>query len=112
MKSKFFRPHIIWLGVWLAIFFAMLLIAAWQNDLYWRADLAKFSQLELVTVERILPYALAYLEEHQQPEALQKIIEDNLGPYALVITDKAGNIRYAPASAPSGKPGLQPAERE
>ena len=105
MKSKFFRPHFIWLGVWLAIFFAMLLIAAWQNDLYWRADLAKFSQLELVTVERIVPYALAYLEEHQQPEALQKIIEDNLGPYALVITDKAGNIQYAPASAPSGKPG-------
>ena len=105
MKSKFFRPHIIWLGVWLAIFFAMLLIAAWQNDLYWRADLAKFSQLELVTVERILPYALAYLEEHQQPEALQKIIKDNLGPYALVITDKAGNIQYAPASAPSGKLG-------
>ncbi|MFI5330313.1 MAG: hypothetical protein ACHQ2F_04660 [Desulfobaccales bacterium] len=103
MKSKFFRPHVIWLGVWLAIFFAMLLIAAWQNDLYWRGDLAKFSQLELVTVERILPYALAYLKEHQQPEALQKIIEDNLGPYALVITDKAGNIQYAPSSVPAGK---------
>ena len=103
MKSKFLRPQVIWLGVWLAIFFAMLLIAAWQNDLYWRGDLAKFSQLELVTVERILPYALAYLEEHQQPEALQKIIEDNLGPYALVITDKAGKIKYAPSSVPSGK---------
>ena len=103
MKSKFFRPHVIWLGVWLAIFFAMLLIAAWQNDLYWRGDLAKFSQLELVTVERILPYAVAYLKEHQQPETLQKIIEVNLGPYALVITDQAGNIKYAPPSVPSGK---------
>ena len=103
MKSKFFRPNVIWLGVWLAIFFAMLLIAAWQNDLYWRGDLAKFSQLEMVTVGRILPYAVAYLEEQKQPEALQKIIETNLGPYALVITDKDGNIKYAPPSVPSGK---------
>ena len=103
MKSKFYRPNVIWLGVWLAIFFAMLLIASWQNDLYWRGDLAKFSQLELVTVGRILPYAIAYLEEQKHPEALQKIIEVNLGPYALVITDKEGHIKYAPPSVPSGR---------
>jgi hypothetical protein len=102
MKSKFFRPNVIWLGVWLAIFFAVLIIASWQNDLYWRGNLAKFSQLEMVTVGRILPYAIAYLEEQKQPEALQKIIETNLGPYALVITDKAGNVKYAPPFLPSG----------
>jgi hypothetical protein len=103
MKSKFFRPNVIWLGVWLAISFAMLIIASWQNDLYWRGDLAKFSQLEMVTVGRILPYAIAYLEEQKQTEALQKIIEVNLGPYALVITDEVGNIKFAPPSLPSGK---------
>lgn len=81
----------------------MLIVASWQNDLYWRGNLAKFSHLEMVSVSRILPYAIAYLEEHQQPEALQKIIEVDLGPYALVITDKAGNIKYAPQSMPSDR---------
>jgi hypothetical protein len=104
MKSKFFRPPVIWLGIWLAIFSAMIIIASWQNDLYWRSDLAKSGQLELVTVARILPYAIAYLAERQQAEALQKIAEADLGPYALLITDKAGNIRYAPPSWASGKP--------
>jgi hypothetical protein len=104
MKSKFFRPPVIWLGIWLAIFSAMLIIASWQNDAYWRSDLARSGQLELVTVARILPYAIAYLVERQQAEALQKIAEADLGPYALVITDKAGNIKYAPPSWASGKP--------
>ncbi|MCX5893757.1 MAG: hypothetical protein NTW80_12460, partial [Deltaproteobacteria bacterium] len=81
----------------------MLLIASWQNDLYWRGDLAKFSQLELVTVGRILPYAIAYLEEQKQTEVLQKITEVNLGPYALVITDKSGKIKYAPSALPFGE---------
>jgi len=104
MKFKFFRPSVIWLGIWLAIFSAMLIIASWQNDLYWRSDLAKSGQLELVTVERIMPYAIAYLAERQQAEALQKIAAADLGPYALVITDKAGNIKYAPPPWASGKP--------
>ena len=51
----------------------------------------------------ILPYAVAYLEEHQRPELLQKIIDANLGPYALVITDRAGKIKYAPSSLPAEK---------
>lgn len=103
MKDKFFRPGMIWLGVWLAIFFAMFIIGSWQNELYWRGDLAKFSQLELVTVQKILPYAIAYLEEQQRPDLLQKILTHDLGPYALVLTDKAGNIEYPPPALPSGK---------
>ena len=93
----------IWLGVWLAIFFAMFSIASWQNDLYWRGDLAKFKQLELVTVQRILPYAIAYLEEQRQTDLLKKILNLDLGPYALVLTDKTGNIEYPSPASPSGK---------
>jgi len=102
MKSKFYRPGVIWLGVWLAIFFAILLIASWQNNLYWRANLARFGDQELVAVEKILPYAIAYLAE-RQPESLQDLINVDLGPYALVITDKTGKIRYASPSLVSGK---------
>jgi len=101
MKSKFFHPSIIWLGVWLAIFFAMALIASWQNHLYWRASLAKSGDQELTAVEQVLPYALAYLAE-RQPESLSALIKTDLGPYALVLTDQGGKVRYVSPSLKFG----------
>ncbi len=103
MKYKFFRPNMIWLGIWLAIFVVMLLIGSWQNDLYWRDSQTKLKNLEFITIQTVLPYAIAYGEKQEQPEILQHIIDADLGPYGLVITDKAGKIKYASRSLSSLK---------
>lgn len=96
MKSKFYRPNIIWFGVWMAICCAMLIIGSWQKDLYRQADENKFKQVELVTVSKVLPYALAYLEEQKRADLLVNLINVDLGPYAVVITDKARKIKFLP----------------
>jgi hypothetical protein len=103
MDNKFYRPNIIWLAIWLAIFFIVLLIGAWQTNLYWQNDLAKSMGQEFKAIRPILPYAVAYLEHQERPELLQKIVDADLGPYILVITDRAGNIKYAPQSVPAEK---------
>lgn len=103
MKNKFYRPNIIWLAIWLGIFFTVLIIGAWQTNLYWQDDLAKSLRQEFMAIRPILPYAVAYLEGQERPELLQKIVDADLGPYALVITDRAGKIKYAPQSMPAEK---------
>ncbi|MCX5888710.1 MAG: hypothetical protein NTY36_04575 [Deltaproteobacteria bacterium] len=103
MKDKFFRPAIIWFGIWLAIFFSVSLIGSWQTKLYWQDDVTRSRGLEILTIRTILPYALVYLEEQNQPDLLQKIFDADFGPYALVLTDRAGEVKYAPRSWPAGK---------
>ena len=103
MENKFYRPNIIWLTIWLGIFFIVLIIGAWQTNLYWQDDLAKSLRQEFMAIRTILPYAVAYLEGQERPELLQKIVDADLGPYALVITDRAGKIKYAPQSMPAEK---------
>ncbi len=58
--------------------------------------------LEIHTIRTILPYALVSLKQNQ-PELLQNIVDADLGPYALVLTDSAGKIKFAPRSWPDGK---------
>ena len=108
MKDKFYRPAIIWFWIWLAIFVSVFLIGSWQANLYSQEDLAKSSRLEILTVRTVLPYAISYLEGQKQPDLLQRIFDANFGPYALVLTDGAGQIKYAPRSWSAGKigPGL------
>ncbi len=103
MDNKFYRPNIVWLAIWLGIFFIVLIIGAWQTNLYWQDDLAKSMRHEFIAIRAILPYAVAYLERQERPELLQKIVDADLGPYALVITDRAGKIKYAPQSVPAEK---------
>lgn len=103
MDNKFYHPWIVWLGIWLAIFFAIIIIGSWQVSLYWQDNLAKSGKQEFIAVRSILPYAVEYLESQQRPDLLQQIIDTNLGPYALVITDKAGKIKYAPQSLHADK---------
>ncbi len=110
MKYNVLRPNIIWLGVWLTFFVAIVNIASWQKDLYWRDNLERFKGLELFTVSSVLPYAIAYLENGKRPDLLQRIINTDFGPYVLVITDKDGNIKYAPQFLPSQKIDLTQAE--
>ncbi|MGB8872545.1 MAG: hypothetical protein WCB64_06240 [Desulfobaccales bacterium] len=105
MKDKFLPPYIVWLGVWLAMFIAILVIGSWQNNLNRQEALTESGQQELQGICRIFPYALAYLQEQQRPDLLKEILSADLGPYAVVLTDKAGNIEYAPRSWPSGNRG-------
>jgi hypothetical protein len=100
---KFYQPKIIWFGVWMAIFMAIWQIGSWQNRLYWQDTESKFSVLEFLTAQKIVPYAIAYLEQQGRPDLLQKMIDADLGPYALVVTDGAGKIKFASHSLPSGK---------
>jgi len=102
MKDKFYRPAIIWFMIWLAIFFSVCLIWSWQTKLYWQDDFAKYGSLEMRTIRTILPYAMVSLKQNQ-PELLQNIVDADLGPYALVLTDRAGKINFAPRSWPAAK---------
>ena len=45
------------------------------------------------------------MEEQQRPDLLKEILSADLGPYAVVLTDKAGNLKYAPDSWPPGNRG-------
>jgi hypothetical protein len=110
MKYNVLRTNLIWFGIWLTFFFAILIIGSWQKDLYWRDNLARFNQLELFTVRSVLPYAVAYLEDEQRPDLLQRIINTEFGPYFLVITDKTGHIKYAPEFLPAREIDLTQAE--
>jgi hypothetical protein len=105
MKDKGLPPYIIWLGVWLAMLIAILVIGSWQDNLKRQEALAKSSQRELVGICSIFPYAIAYLEEQQRPDLLKEILSADLGPYAVVLTDKVGNLKYAPDSWPPGNRG-------
>src|SRR5208337_1521411 len=105
MKDRVLSPYIIWLGVWLAMFIAILVFGSWQNNLTRQEALTKSGQQELAGVCSILPYAIAYLEEQQRPDLLKEILSANLGPYAVVLTDKVGNLKYAPDSWPPGNRG-------
>lgn len=109
MKYNVLRPNLIWSAVWLTFFIAILIIGSWQKDLYWRDNLARFNQLELFTARTVLPYAIAYLENEKRPDLLQRLINTDFGPYVLVITDKAGNIKYAPQYLPFRKIDLKQA---
>ena len=100
MKDKFLPPYIIWLGVWLAMFIAILVIGSWQNNLNRQETLTESGRQELLGICRIFPYALAYLQEQQRPDLLKEVLSADLGPYAVVLTDKAGNI------GPPRTPGL------
>jgi hypothetical protein len=102
MKDKFYRPAIIWFMIWLAIFFSVCLIWSWQTKLYWRDDVTKSGSLEIHTIRTILPYALVSLKQNQS-QLLQNIVDADLGPYALVLTDSAGKIKFAPRSWSDGK---------
>ncbi|MGD0828110.1 MAG: hypothetical protein ABSA09_08505 [Desulfobaccales bacterium] len=106
MKDKVLPPYIIWLGVWLAMFSAILVFGSWQDNLNRQEALAKSGQRELVGICSIFPYAIAYLEEQQRPDLLKEILSADLGPYAVVLTDKAGNLKYAPDSWPPGNQGV------
>jgi hypothetical protein len=88
--------------IWLAIFFSVCLIWSWQTKLYWQDDFTKYGSLEIHTIRTILPYAMGSLKQNQ-PELLQNIVDADLGPYALVLTDSAGIIKFAPRSWPAAK---------
>ncbi|MFZ0051512.1 MAG: hypothetical protein WAK96_07025 [Desulfobaccales bacterium] len=105
MKEKVLPPYIIWLGVWLAMLIAILVIGSWQDNLKRQEALAKSGQRELMGICSIFPYAIAYLEERQRPDLLKEILSADLGPYAVVLTDKVGNLKYAPDSWPPGNQG-------
>ena len=105
MKDKVLPPYIIWLGVWLAMLIAILVIGSWQDNLKRQEALAKSGQRELASICSIFPYAIAYLEERQRPDLLKEILSADLGPYAVVLTDKVGNLKYAPDSWPPGDQG-------
>ena len=66
MDNKFYRPNIIWLAIWLGIFFFVLIIGAWQTNLYWQDDRAKAIRQEFMAIRTILPYAVAYLERQER----------------------------------------------
>lgn len=102
MKDRFFRPAVIWFIVWLAIFFSVFLIWFWQTKLYQQDDFAQASRLEIHTIRTLLPEALAALYQ-SHPELLQNLIDADLGPYALVLTDRTGAVKYAPRSWPMDK---------
>ena len=101
MRDKFYQPRIIWFCVWLGIFLSIAVIGSWQANLYWQDDLAKSSKLELTTIRTILPYAIAYLEDRNRTDLIQQIVNADLGPFSLVITDPAGKIIYSPQSSPA-----------
>ncbi len=103
MKDRFFRPSIVWFGVWLAIFIAILLIGSWQTRLYWQDEFADAANLEILTLRALLPAAASSWKDKKRPDLLKNIIDADLGPYALVLTDRAGGIQYVSPGLPAGK---------
>lgn len=87
------------------MFIAILVVGSWQNNLYQIDARAKAGQQQLVCIRSVLPYAIAYLEDNKRRDLLADSINADLGPYALVLTDRAGNIQAAPSSWPPGKEG-------
>jgi hypothetical protein len=101
MDKKFFRPNVIWSGIWFLIFLIIFSIATWQNRIYWEINRSRSQALELNMVHTLLPYVIAFLEEHQRPDLIKQIFNYDSGYSTLVYTDMAGRIKYVTPRAAS-----------
>jgi ABC-type multidrug transport system fused ATPase/permease subunit len=94
MNPRFLRPNVLWTGIWVAIFMLIVSLGYWQTKLYWKNSFEKVQQIEFKVFHNILPYALAYLQEHGQSGLIQEFLDSNQELFTVVYTDPQGAIKY------------------
>ena len=104
MNTRFLRPSVVWGGVWIAFLLLIFSIAYWQSKLYWKDSIERVQKQEFKMLHAILPYAVAFLEEHGQIGQIQGALQPDQDLFTLVYTDLAGAIKYPVPS--SGSPAV------
>jgi hypothetical protein len=94
MNTRFLRPSVVWGGIWIAFLLLIFSIAYWQSKLYWKDSIERVQKQEFKMLHAILPYAVAFLEEHGQIGQIQGALQPDQDLFTLVYTDLAGAIKY------------------
>jgi hypothetical protein len=100
MDSRFLRPNVIWGGIWVAISLLILCIAFWQNKLYWKDTFERMQKQEIKIFSAVMPYAIAFLEEHGEEGLLTETLSQGQKMFTPVYVDSHGVIKYPPGSPP------------
>jgi hypothetical protein len=106
MDTRFLRPNVIWGGVWVAILMLICSIGYWQTKLYWKSSFERVQKREFNMLHGVMPYALAFLEEHGQTGLLRQTLNPDEELFSLVYTDARGAIKYPEGSSGSAKVNL------
>jgi hypothetical protein len=101
MNTRFLRPSVVWSGVWIAFSVLIFSIAYWQSKLYCKDSIERVQKQEFKMLHSILPYAVAFLEEHGQTRQIRGALQPDQDLFTVVYTDLAGAIKYPPPSADS-----------
>jgi hypothetical protein len=105
MNTRFLRPNVVWSAIWIAMVILMGSIAYWQSNLYWENSIERVQKHEFKVLHAVLPYAIAFLEEHGQIGLLKGALSSDQELFTLVYTDLTGAIKYPPrfAGLPAAK---------
>ncbi len=104
MNTRFLRPSVVWGGIWIAFSLLIFSIAYWQSKLYWKDSIERVQKQEFKMLHAVLPYAVAFLEEHGQTGLIRRALQPEKDLFTLVYTDLAGAIKYPVPS--SGSPAV------
>jgi len=96
MSTRFLRPNVVWSGIWIAMSILMVSIAYWQSNLYWKNSIERVQKHEFKMLHAVLPYAIAFLEEHGQTDLLKEALNSDQELFTLIYTDLTGAIKYPP----------------
>ncbi len=96
MNTRFLRPNVVWSGIWIAMSILMVSIAYWQSNLYWKNSIERVQKHEFKMLHAVLPYAIAFLEEHGQTDLLKEALNSDQELLTLIYTDLTGAIKYPP----------------
>jgi hypothetical protein len=99
MNPRFLRPNVIWAGVWVTILILIFSIGYWQSNLYWKNTFERVQQREFRMLQKVAPYALAFLEEHGQSALMQQVLDPDQELLTLVYTDPQGTVKFPGLSA-------------
>jgi hypothetical protein len=99
MNPRFLRPNVIWAGVWVTILILIFSIGYWQSNLYWKNTFERVQQREYRMLQKVAPFALAFLEEHGQNDLMRQVLNPDQELFTLVYTDPHGTIKYPGLSA-------------
>lgn len=94
MSNKVFRPIMLWSGLWIIISIVILSAMWYQNKFYTENTIVRVQTVDFNILHAFLPYAIAFLEEHNQADLIQQVLNSNFGLFTMVYTDLTGKIKY------------------
>jgi hypothetical protein len=95
MGKRLLPPYVLWCAIWVVIFMVILFFTVVQNKYYWHPTISSVETGDFNMLHSSMPYALAFLEEHDRPRFIQEVLDSSSGLFQMVYTDLAGRVKFA-----------------